>query len=400
MLVELTSKMERSISHYTQLNYLGKGMFGEVYKMKENISDEFFAVKKIKNKLMQTEEIGKIIEKEIDILKLIPDHENIIKYYDNFSDNKFTYILFEYCNGGDLNEYIANYFKKNNAYPADKEIQHILKQITLGLLHLKNINLIHRDIKLDNILIKYLTKNDKENLNIFNSTLKIIDFGFAKFIDKDEAKSVLGSPMYMEPIILKAFTGYSKAKDLVYNEKSDIWGLGVLIYQMLLGELPFNGKTKDEICKKQMRGIFTIPKTKKLTFELISVIIDMLKYDLNKRIELVEILKSDFLNNNPENLEILDLNLFYFDDDELEINCRDNNFDINKFRNKYTYKKENLSVSVSSLSKYSVNRENESEFNISLNKTFDLTRDKILNYNNYQHEKFNLSKFPKFFLFL
>ena len=169
---------------------------------------------------------------------------------------------------------------------------------------------------------------------------------------------------------------------------------------MLLGELPFNGKTKDEICKKQMRGIFTIPKTKKLTFELISVIIDMLKYDLNKRIELVEILKSDFLNNNPENLEILDLNLFYFDDDELEINCRDNNFDINKFRNKYTYKKENLSVSVSSLSKYSVNRENESEFNISLNKTFDLTRDKILNYNNYQHEKFNLSKFPKFFLFL
>ena len=107
--------------------------------------------------------------------------------------------------------------------------------------HLNKNNIIHRDIKSDNILLHYDNEQDLITNNYLKAKVKIIDFGFARFLKKNElAGSLVGTPMYMEPLILNSLLVYKKKKiDGFYNEKVDVWSLGILTYELLIGILPF-----------------------------------------------------------------------------------------------------------------------------------------------------------------
>ena len=110
----------------------------------------------------------------------------------------------EYCNGGELSQALEKYQKKYGHPFPEEIVQHFMRQIINAFEYIHKLKIIHRDIKLENILINYETEEDKNNLNLMKATAKIIDFGFSCTIGKDGLLySTLGSPVYMDPIILK-----------------------------------------------------------------------------------------------------------------------------------------------------------------------------------------------------
>ena len=123
-----------------------------------------------------------------------------------------------------------------------------MKQIVSALNYLHLNKIIHRDLKLDNILVNFPSANDKNSLNMMNATVKIIDFGFATKLNKPLTYTALGTPTNMDPVILENIkTGIPNAG---YNEKVDIWSLGTICYEMLVGHIPFSGKSFDELFQR------------------------------------------------------------------------------------------------------------------------------------------------------
>ena len=142
------------------------------------------------------------------------DHENIVKLYDIYQTANNMYIITEYCEDGDL----YHYLEKKHKLP-ESEAKKYLKQIMKGAKYLHSNGIIHRDLKPANILMK-------------GDICKISDFGFAKSLQDSNSvmKSIVGTPLYMSPQILK------KTK---YTTKSDLWSIGLIYYEMLHGRTPW-----------------------------------------------------------------------------------------------------------------------------------------------------------------
>lgn len=158
------------------------------------------------------------LENELRILKML-DHKNIIKLYDHIQGEHMEFLIMENGPKQMLNDYAKNFhLQKITEYDAKK----IFNQVLEAVAYLHDINIIHRDLKMQNILI-----NEKYNV-------KLIDFGFAHFYDKKKKLSVYcGTPSYMAPEL---------ACRIPYDGKAtDVWSLGVLLYIMLTGEFPFKG---------------------------------------------------------------------------------------------------------------------------------------------------------------
>ena len=216
------------VDDLTLIKGLGKGAFGEVYLTSKQGSQEKFATKKIDKKYAQNPKAKKYIDNEIKILKEI-DHKNIIKLYDVKENSQNYYLVMEYCNGGGLSDCLEYHIKQNRKY-----------------LHGKHI--LHRDIKLDNILVKFDSEEDKLKRNMMKAKVKIIDFGFARYLDpKQLAFSTLGSPINMEPGILRKLNKMENSRDYGYDEKADIWSLGTICYEMLIGKCTFDANSMKEL---------------------------------------------------------------------------------------------------------------------------------------------------------
>jgi len=156
-------------------------------------------------------------------------------------------------------------------------------QITRALYYLKENNILHRDLKCDNIMINYENDEDRINNNILNGTIKIIDFGFARILKEgDLVTSKLGSPITQDPTILN-FTGkYFNETFLDYDERVDLWSIGVICFLLYhKNELPFPAKTKIELIEKVNKGDYSIVTNNKISFEFISFINCLLKFDFN-----------------------------------------------------------------------------------------------------------------------
>jgi len=249
------------------IDQVGKGAFGEVRKALHLESGEFRAVKIVYKHECSPEEQKKIL-KEVDILKQL-DHPNIIKIYEFFEDSKFMYIVMELAQGGELFDKIQNVH-----HFSEKKAAEIFLQILSGVNYLHKHNIVHRDLKPENILFD-------------GEILKIVDFGTSRNFDsKKKMKNCHGTPYYIAPEVLNE----------CYNEKCDVWSVGVILYILLSGVPPFNGANDDEILDSVMKGKYTfdIPEFRSLSSYAKQLIRKMLTYNPKERISIEDALGDEW----------------------------------------------------------------------------------------------------------
>lgn len=191
------------------------------------------AVKIIKKEQMNEEE-KESFKTEMATLKKL-DHPNILKLYEVFEDSKKYFLVTEYCKGGELFEEIVD-----KVTFSEQDAANIVQQVLKGIAYCHGLGIVHRDLKPENVLI------DKEQDNI----LKIIDFGTSVEYDKtrEKLKTVHGTSYYIAPEVLK----------MQYDERCDVWSIGVIMYILLSGKPPFDGATDKEITSKVSAGSYSM----------------------------------------------------------------------------------------------------------------------------------------------
>ena len=289
--------MTTKIQNITLLNVLGKGSFGTVFLSKKDGKNGYFATKQIERTMADKPSFRKYFENELRILQSL-NHPNIVHLEEVKVDTKHYYIVMEYINGGSLTDCLKKYQKKyGKAFP-EEIVQYLMRQIVDAIKFIHGRKIIHRDLKLDNIMVSFNSEADKNNLNMMRSTIKIIDFGFAIQLSANNlASSVLGSPINMDPAILKEMARKGKkVNQLGYDQKADIWSLGTICYELLIGQAVFNAETMNELVRKVENGSYTVPTS--VSSEMVSFLNGMLQYDGEKRLSAAELGEMPFLRKN------------------------------------------------------------------------------------------------------
>ena len=269
----ITQNFGNPDKYYKKLRNLGSGSYGTVYLAKNALKDNLVAIKvieKIPSNIIDDMEI----KNEINILKSL-SHPNIVKIYEFFDTALNYYIVTEYCKKGELFEYI------NNKY-TEKQLAVLFYQVFSGLCYLHEKKILHRDLKLENLMISEIEKDINTGEEYF--WIKIIDFGTAKIFErKKKEKEIIGSSYYIAPEVLKKN----------YNEKCDTWSVGVILYMTLTGVPPFDGETDDDIINRIKIGKYN--KTSKRFLEHSPEAKDLvnclLERDIEKRLSAKEALE-------------------------------------------------------------------------------------------------------------
>ena len=266
-------------------------------------------------------------------------HPNIIQILDYLYNKNYNYIIVEYCNGGNLRDYVQKYIEKNKAPLNEFFIQKLIRQIAPALEYMHSKNIIHRDIKLENILLNFnnfpnIPKNGKapQALKFSQKSLnkdfsaKITGLNFSKDLIQDNMGStILGSPLYMSPDVVERYEGKNDKK---YNTSADLWSLGVITYELLTGTTPFIGNEVNQVFQNIEKGIYKLPNKLKPSIEIISLINGLLQYYPEKRLNWEQIKEHPFLVKNVEEFTYIDLELCSGEDKkEVEINSKDSNID-------------------------------------------------------------------------
>ena len=212
---------------------IGKGAFSVIYKGTHKVTDNVFAIKEISYENLN--KIKNTIKREFTVMKKL-NHPNIIKLHEVFfdSENKNVYLVLDYYKRGDLYNFLKGKPLK------EKYAKKYMRQLASGLKYLHENNIIHRDLKLKNILVT--DSND----------IVISDFGFARDGDSNTMFDTLcGSPMYMAPEIMTHKS---------YDNKSDLWSVGVIMYELLFGTTPYHAKNMIQLMKKIKKRDVIIPE--------------------------------------------------------------------------------------------------------------------------------------------
>ncbi|KAL9150469.1 hypothetical protein ABFS82_12G169800 [Erythranthe guttata] len=220
------------VGDYMVGKQIGAGSFSTVWHARHRVHGTEVAIKEIVTARLNPK-LHESLKSEIFILKRI-NHPNIIRLHDMIEESGKIYIVLEYCKGGDLSMYI----QQRHGKVSEATAKHFMQQLAEGLKVLRENNLIHRDLKPQNLL---LCTNDD------NSVLKIADFGFARSLQpKGLAETLCGSPLYMAPEIMQ----FQK-----YDAKADLWSVGAILFQLVTGKTPFTGNNQLQLLQNIMRSI-------------------------------------------------------------------------------------------------------------------------------------------------
>lgn len=220
------------------LELIGKGSCASVYKATTGNSCSLMAVKVIsKSYINENSKNQSRFLREVDCMKKL-DHPNILKLHEVIDSQNAMHLVLDYLPGGDLLSYCCMTPQPNLSEP---DVKQFIRQLLVTLVYMHSKGIVHRDLKLENILLQ-----DKSGFDNF----KIADFGFAIDHTRDTMLSKCGSPGYIAPEIFK---------DQTYDEKVDIFSVGVICYIMLYGERPFKGKSVRRILKSNESGVCSFP---------------------------------------------------------------------------------------------------------------------------------------------
>jgi serine/threonine protein kinase len=264
-----------NLNYYYEFKFIKpikSGGFAQVY-LGENVLDKkLVAIKKTDIKNFSTEEIFNLTREGKLLSNLI--HPNIIKIYCYYAHENYLYNVMEYAKGGELTQYINN----TKEIPEDK-IKSIFKQIYDAVKYIHNKNIIHRDLKTNNIVFL-----DEEKTNV-----AIIDFGISStFCGGDVLKA--GTLRYLPP---EALEGNDRN-----SIKIDMWALGVILYILYFKTFPFDGKTSSDIKKKIIFEPVNYPKNIKIRKTLMHLINKLLEKNFNERISTGDESFNDYFNDN------------------------------------------------------------------------------------------------------
>ena len=283
----------RKVVNYSNINdlyeikgTLGKGKFGKVKLGVHKQSGKQVAIKIINKNFLEGVDLEQI-KSEIDILK-IAKHPNIIKLYDVYENEKYIYIIMEYCLGGDLFSYI----EKRNFKLSEERAAEIIHKLCTAVYFLHQYGIVHRDLKPENILM--MDKTD-------NADIRLVDFGLGKMLGPGEkCNDPFGTFSYVAPEVLE---------EKEYDFKVDLFAIGIITYLLVAGFLPFDDENSEkEIARQTVYEPTPFPKKiwNNISPEAKMFVDNLLSKDPDKRMNLGEVLQhkwfGKFINNGGNNL--------------------------------------------------------------------------------------------------
>lgn len=257
---------------YTLKKKIGHGSFGRVYLGEDPKTKELYAIKRVdKRQLRQSQYLENAFWKEVDIMKKIQSKYSV-KLYNVLPSLHYYNMVEELCDGDLYNELM----KRQNGFSTE-EVRRIMIQLNDAFALMQKHKIVHRDLKVQNVFIKYTKRPEFD--------VKLGDYGFSKELSDDITATQLGTPITMAPEILM-----NKA----YTSKADLWSIGVIIYHLLFRDLPFKGRNEVMILQCILQNKIPRNPTDQLLNDLIH---KLLIVDPKKRITWRDYFSHPFFGN-------------------------------------------------------------------------------------------------------
>ncbi|XP_060070581.1 serine/threonine-protein kinase MARK1-like isoform X11 [Ylistrum balloti] len=267
---------EPHIGKYRLIKTIGKGNFAKVKLAKHVPTGREVAIKIIDKTQLNPSSLQKLF-REVRIMKLL-DHPNIVKLFEVIETEKTLYLVMEYASGGEVFDYLVAHGRMK-----EKEARAKFRQIVSAVQYCHQKHIVHRDLKAENLLLD-------GDMNI-----KIADFGFSnEFVPGNKLDTFCGSPPYAAP---ELFQG--KKYD---GPEVDVWSLGVILYTLVSGSLPFDGQNLKELRERVLRGKYRIPFYMSTDCE--NLLKKFLVLNPTKRASLENIMKDRWINMGYEDKEL------------------------------------------------------------------------------------------------
>ncbi|XP_028691946.1 serine/threonine-protein kinase ULK2 isoform X3 [Macaca fascicularis] len=267
---------------YSKRDLVGHGAFAVVFRGRHRQKTDWeVAIKSINKKNLSKSQI--LLGKEIKILKEL-QHENIVALYDVQELPNSVFLVMEYCNGGDL----ADYLQAKGTLSEDT-IRVFLHQIAAAMRILHSKGIIHRDLKPQNILLSYANRRKS---SVSGIRIKIADFGFARYLHSNMmAATLCGSPMYMAPEVIMSQH---------YDAKADLWSIGTVIYQCLVGKPPFQANSPQDLRMFYEKNRSLMPSIPRETSPyLANLLLGLLQRNQKDRMDFEAFFSHPFLEQVP-----------------------------------------------------------------------------------------------------
>ena len=298
-------------------NYIIGKLLREEYYYKVHISkkkgdDKTSYATKIyeREKIEKEKDLYNYLGNEIKILQSLK-HPNIVKLVDIKKTKTHFYLTMEYCNGADLPKALEKYKEKYGKPFSEEIVQHLMTQLISAIKYIHEKGIIHKNINLENIMLNFENEKDIKDFNLMKANVKIIDFFHSS------KKSKPGLPINASPSTLKKLKlgGYNIKMADNDDEKVDIWSLGTIFYEILIGKPIFDADDLNEQIDKVEQGDYYVPKN--ISFESVSFMNGMLQQEPKKRLNAEQLLKHPFLTKNINEFTPIDMNKYA---DKLKLN--------------------------------------------------------------------------------